>query len=268
MSTKTETLEQGSVASIRAGWRSSRSRIVGILSVLVGVGLWWLAAALNPGTLPSPAEVVIRIVELSADGTLPKDVAASLSRVLIGFFIGTIVAIPVGFGMGWYRSVRAILEPWIQFFRTVPPLAIIPLAVVLMGIGEIPKIFVITLAAFLIAVVATFQGVIDVDRILINAGRVLGANDLVIFIRIVVPASTPFILVGMRQGLAAAWATLVAAELIAAQKGLGYRMQEAQTYYELSTIFAGLLLIGILGLIMDRIVLWFDKRLTSWQERA
>lgn len=268
MSTKTATAANDVSVRRRTIPRPSRSNLLGVVSVLVGIGLWWLAAALNPGTFPSPADVVSRIVELTADGTLPADVGASLLRVLVGFFIGTIVAIPVGFGMGWYRNVRAILEPWIQFFRTVPPLAIIPLAVVLMGIGEVPKIFVITLAAFLIAVVATFQGVIDVDKTLINAGRVLGANDLVIFIRIVVPASTPFILVGMRQGLAAAWATLVAAELIAAQKGLGYRMQEAQTYYELSTIFAGLLLIGIFGLIMDRIVLWFDKHFTSWQERA
>src|SRR5699024_3003680 len=100
---------------------------------------------------------------------------------------------------------------WVQFFRTIPPLAIIPLAIVLMGVGEEPKIFVIFLAAFLACVISTFQGVVQVDRTLINAARVLGAKDGTIFVRIVVPASTPFILVGMRVGLGAAWATVVAA---------------------------------------------------------
>ena len=103
-----------------------------------------------------------------------------------------------------------------------------------MGIDETPKIFVIFLASFLASVVATYQGVVSVDKTMINAARVLGARDLTIFLRVIVPASTPFILVGMRIGLGSAWATLVAAELIAAQTGLGYRMQQAQLYYDLA----------------------------------
>ena len=169
--------------------------------------------------------------------------------------------------MGWYGWARGLLEPWVQFFRTIPPLAIIPLAIVLMGIGEQPKIFVIFLAAFLACVISTFQGVVQVDRTLINAARVLGAKDATIFVRVVIPASTPFILVGMRVGLGAAWATVVAAELIAAQQGLGYRMQQAQIYYDLPTIFVGIIVIGIFGLLMDRSLLLIESKLTSWQER-
>src|SRR5690625_3411880 len=135
-----------------------------------------------------------------------------------------------------------------------------------MGIGEEPKIFVIFLAAFLACVISTFQGVVQVDRTLINAARVLGAKDGTIFVRIVVPASTPFILVGMRVGLGAAWATVVAAELIAAQEGLGYRMQQAQIY-DPPTIFVGTIVIGIVGLLMDRTLLMIESKLTSWQER-
>jgi len=136
-----------------------------------------------------------------------------------------------------------------------------------MGIGETPKIFVIFLASFLACVIATFQGVVNVDKTLINAARVLGARDGTIFARVVVPASTPFILVGMRVGLGSSWATLVAAELIAAQQGLGYRMQSAQLYYDLPTIFVGLITIGVLGLLMDRVLLFAERHLTSWQER-
>ncbi len=247
--------------------RAARLRLISVLSVVAGLGLWWLLSALNPVTLPSPPDVVSRYAELIASGTLTDDIVASLTRVLIGFTIGAALAIPLGFVMGWYVSIRAVIEPWTQFFRMIPPLAIIPLAIVLLGIGEIPKNFVIALASFLVCIVATFQGVLSIDKTLINAGRVLGAGDWIIFRRIAVPASVPFIMVGLRQALGASWATLVAAELIAAQDGLGFRMQQAQFYYDLATIFVGLITIGILGLIMDQLLLWADTKLTYWQER-
>lgn len=247
--------------------RPSRLVFISIASVAGGLGLWWLLAALNPVTLPSPPEVIVKYGELFASGTLTADIVASLTRVLIGFTIGAALAIPLGFAMGWYASFRAVIEPWTQFFRMIPPLAIIPLAIVLLGIGEVPKVFVITLASFLVSIVATFQGVLSIDKTLINAGRVLGASDWVIFRRIAVPASVPFIMVGLRQALGASWATVVAAELIAAQDGLGFRMQQAQFYYDLATIFVGLITIGILGLIMDQLLLWADTKLTYWQER-
>lgn len=240
--------------------------LLNVVSIALGIALWWILA-LAGLKLPTPPEVVSQAGTLIADGTLGKDILASLLRVLIGFALGTAVAIPIGFLMGWYAVLRGLVEPWIQFFRTVPPLAIIPLAIVLMGIGEAPKIFVIFLAAFLACVISTFQGVVNVDKTLINAARVLGSKDAGIFARVVVPASTPFILVGMRVGLGSAWATLVAAELIAAQQGLGFRMQNAQLYYDLPTIFVGLISIGILGLLMDRVLLTAERRLTGWQER-
>lgn len=247
---------------------AKRQRIVlGTASIVAGVLVWWALSFAKGTSLPSPAAVVTDYGTLIANGTLFPDIGVSLMRVLIGFAIGSAIAIPLGFLMGWYAPVRAVLEPWTQFFRMIPPLAIIPLAIVLMGIGELPKIFVITLAAFLVSIVATFQGVISVDKTLVNAGRVLGAHDGTIFRRIVVPASVPFIMVGLRQALGASWATLVAAELIAAQAGLGYMMQHAETFYDLPTIFVGLITIGVLGLIMDQLLLLADKRLSRWQER-
>ena len=252
--------------AVRRG-RPVRLLVLNVVAVAAGLGLWALLAALGVEGLPGPVDVAVRGAQLAADGTLLTDTVASLRRVLTGFAIGSAAAIPVGFLMGWYTVARGLIEPYVQFFRTIPPLAIIPLAIVLMGIGEVPKIFVITLAAFLVSVISTFQGVISVDRTLINAARVLGGGDWVIFRRVVVPASTPFILVGMRTGLGSAWATLVAAELIAAQEGLGYRMQAAQLYYDLDTIFVGLIVIGVLGLLMDRALLAAERRLTRWQER-
>ncbi|GAA2902630.1 ABC transporter permease [Actinoplanes cyaneus] len=236
-----------------------------VVSILAGIGGWWALSA-SGLDIPSPPVVLSRGIDLIKDGTLGGDILASVRRVLAGFLLGVLAAVPVGFLMGWYPPVRALIEPWIQFFRTIPPLALIPLAIVLMGIEETPKIFVIFLASFLSCVIATLQGVVSVDRTLINAARVLGARDHTIFARVVIPASSPFILVGMRIGLGSSWATLVAAELIAAQQGLGYRMQSAQLYYDLPTIFVGLISIGVLGLIMDRLLLLAERRLTSWQE--
>lgn len=258
--------EVAAPAPARGGRRHGVPKpVLNLISVLIGIGVWWglSGAGLD---IPAPPVVLDRAIDLIADGTLAGDVVASLRRVVAGFLLGVLAAVPVGFLMGWYAPVRALIEPWIQFFRTIPPLALIPLAIVLMGIEETPKIFVIFLASFLSCVIATLQGVLGVDRTLINAARVLGARDHTIFARVVIPASSPFILVGMRIGLGSSWATLVAAELIAAQQGLGYRMQSAQLYYDLPTIFVGLISIGVLGLLMDRLLLVCERRLTSWQE--
>jgi NitT/TauT family transport system permease protein len=237
------------------------------LSISGGLALWWIATSLTSTPLPGPVEVLERFIRSFSTGQWWTDVRASLTRVLTGFALGVLLAIPVGFLMGWYKVARGLIDPWIQFFRVIPPLAIIPLAIVTMGIDETPKIFVIFLASFLSSVVAAYQGVISVDKTFINAARVLGASDWVIFTRVVIPASTPFILVGFRIGLGSAWATVVAAELIAAQAGLGFRMQQGQLYYDLPVIFVSLISIGVLGLIMDRVVSFTERKLTVWQER-
>lgn len=253
-------------ATRRSGDRNNLLVTLNVVSVIGGLAIWWLLTTAG-FRFPTPLAVLERGVELIGNGTLPADILASLGRVLTGFALGSAAAIPVGFLMGWYLPARGLMEPWVQFFRTIPPLAMLPLVLVLMGIGETPKIFVIFLAAFLACVISTYQGVVSVDRTLINAARVLGAKDARIFLKVVVPASTPFILVGMRVGLGSAWATLVAAELLAAQQGLGYRMQNAQLYYDLPTIFVGVVVIGVLGLVMDRALLFAERKLTSWQER-
>lgn len=261
------------VAPAPAGTPQPRALAVPALALnavafLIGLAAWWAITAAKLVVLPGPQEVALKAVDLLRNGQLPLDIFSSLRRVLTGFALGAALAIPVGFLMGWYGVARALIEPYVQFFRMIPPLAVIPLAIVTMGIDEAPKIFVIFLAAFLSCVVATYQGVISVDRTLINAARVLGAKDSVIFPRVIIPASIPFILVGVRIGLGSSWATVVAAELIAAQSGLGFRMQQAQLFYDLPTIFVSLIAIGVLGLVMDRLLQAAERRLTQWQERA
>lgn len=247
--------------------RGAPAPALNVAAVLAGVLLWWAISRLPGSQIPAPLEVVREGNKLVRNGTLLPDIGASLARVLVGFGLGTVAAIPVGFLMGWYRIARGLLEPYVQFFRMIPPLAITPVAIMLLGIGETPRILVIFLGAFLACVVATYQGVISVDPTLINAARVLGARDGTIFLRVVVPATSPFIFVGMRVGLGSSWATLVAAELIAAQSGLGFLMQQAKLYYNLPSIFVAIIAIGVLGVVMDRLLMLTERRLTSWQER-
>ncbi|MEO3856450.1 ABC transporter permease [Acrocarpospora sp. B8E8] len=238
-----------------------------VATFVLGIAAWWILAEVTDNTLaPKPPDVVASLWNGLREGWLIDHTVASLGRVSAGFLLGVVLAIPAGFLMGWYKLARGMFEPWVQFFRTVPPLALIPLVIVFLGIGESAKIFVIFLAAFLSCVIATFQGVRNVDLTYINAARVLGAGDGTIFARVVIPASTPYIFVGMRVALGSSWATLVAAELLAAPTGLGRMMQSAQQFLQTDRIVVGIVMIGVLGFAMDRLLLVVERRLTSWQE--
>lgn len=258
--------KQPKVRAVREGRERPLTGLY-LLTLVLGVGLWTVSALIGGNPLiPSPLDVVFEGWAAILDGSLWENTSASLVRVLLGFGLGVAVAIPAGFLMGWYWLARGLVEPWVQFFRTIPPLALIPLVIVILGIGEDAKVFVIFLAAFLACVLATFQGVRNVDITMINAARVLGAGDLTIFARVVVPASTPFIFVGMRVALGSAWATLVASELIAAPAGLGRMMQSAAQFLQTDRIVVGIIMIGLLGFVMDRGLLVIERRLTGWQE--
>ncbi|MBA2371316.1 MAG: ABC transporter permease [Chloroflexi bacterium] len=238
------------------------------LTIAAGFLVWQaMSRVVADGLLPSPVTVAQAFRGEYARGTLVDDVVTSVRRVALGFVFGVSAAVPIGFLMGWYRWGRGLLEPWVQFFRTIPALALIPLYVLMFGIGEFPKVLVIAVATFLPTVVATYQGVLDVDGTLIKAARVLGAGDGIIFRRVVVPASLPFILVGARLALGNAWGTLVAAELIASSSGLGFLIQRSALYFEIPSIFVAIILIGVIGLAMDRAVALLHRKATHWQER-
>jgi len=238
------------------------------ISLAAGIAVWWVLS-----TLPSVGTILIDPVKIAKafvveweSGRLFANTYASMLRVIGGFCLGLIAAIPVAFLMGWYRPIRELIEPWIQFFRTIPPIALIPLVIVAQGVGESAKITIIFVATFLVMVISIYQGVRNVDPTLIKAARVLGATDRHIFLEVVVPASFPYILVGVRLGLASAWTTLVAAELTGANKGLGNMIMEAGLFFRMDQIILGIILIGVIGFVMDKFVLFLERRLTGWQE--
>ena len=239
-----------------------------VISVALAFLIWIFIASTEAGGVifASPFEVFIKLIEKIKDNSLWGHVYISLFRVIVGFLIGFIASIPIAFLMGWYAPFRNLVAPWIQFIRNIPPLAYIPLVIAGAGVGENAKIIVIFIASFLVLVVTIYQGVCNVDITLIKAARVLGATDRDIFFKVVIPASTPFILVGARLGLSASLTTLVAAELTGASRGLGMMIQKAQGYYDMATVLMGILIIGIIGLIFEQVVRFLERSLTGWQE--
>lgn len=239
-----------------------------LLSLVAACLLWVFIASTEAGgvVFAEPWEVFAKLIAKISDGTLWPHVYISLFRVIAGFSLGFIVALPIAFLMGWYAPFRNLVAPWIQFVRNIPPLAYIPLVITGAGVGEKAKVIVIFIASFLVLVVTIYQGVCNVDATLIKAARVLGANDRDIFFKVVIPASAPFILVGARLGLSASLTTLVAAELTGASKGLGMMIQKAQGYYDMATVLLGILIIGIIGMLMEQLVRFLERKLTGWQE--
>lgn len=237
-----------------------------ILSVAAAIILWIAAANAWPMTFATPAAVGKAFVEKAGNGTLWPNVRASLSRVLIGFGIAFVVSIPFAFLMAWYDPFRHIVEPWIQFIRNIPPLAYVFLLVAFLGVGQASKITVIFVASFLVMVITIYQGVKGVDVTLLKAARVLGASERDIFFKVVVPASTPFILVAARLGLSTSLTTLMASEIIGGDKGIGMMIQKASGYYSMDVVLLGIITLGIIGICFEKIVRYLERRFTGWQE--
>jgi NitT/TauT family transport system permease protein len=237
-------------------------------SIGIGLVLWYVVGEyFSAGLIPTPIVVAETLWHLYQTGVLMSDVGYSVMRVVIGFLVGYTLALPVGFITGWFRLANKAAEPYLQFLRTIPALALIPLLIVYLGIGEIAKIALITYGVFLTVAIIVHQGVMSVDENLVRAARVLGAaKNSQIFRYIVVPSSLPYLVVSARLGLAGGWTLVIAAELIAANHGLGHLIEDASTFFILPEIYGGIFAIGVLGLAMDRLVLLLSRRLGRWQD--
>ena len=187
--------------------------------------------------------------------------------VVLGFILGFITAVPIAFLMAWYRPIQCILEPWIQFIRNIPPLAYVPLVVISAGVGRKPQVIVIWLATFLIMTVTIYQGVRNVDETLIKAARVLGARDRDIFVKVIFPATTPFIITAVRLGVSVALTTLIAAESTGAVAGMGMRIRSFNNSFEVAPMLLYIILIGIIGITSEKIIKMLERKFTGWQEK-
>ena len=240
-----------------------------IISFLVAMLLWFFLSV-NEKTarsFPFLPAIIEALGTVISRGILAEDFISSMISVLAGFALGFVTAVPVAFLMAWYLPVRNILEPWIQFIRNIPPLAYVPLVVIAVGVGRKPQIIVIWLATFLIMTVTIYQGVRNVDETLLKAARVLGAKDKDLFIKVVFPATTPFILTAVRLGVSVALTTLIAAESTGASAGMGMRIRSFSNSFEVAPMLLYIILIGIIGITSEKIIKTLERKLTGWQEK-
>ena len=240
-----------------------------ILSGLAALVLWYFLS-INGKTgrsFPFVPYIIEAVKTVVKRGILLEDFSSSMISVVLGFALGFVTAVPVAFLMAWYKPVRYIIEPWIQFIRNIPPLAYVPLVVISAGVGRRPQVIVIWLATFLIMTVTIYQGVRNVDETLIKAARVLGAKDKDIFVKVVFPATTPFILTAVRLGVSVALTTLIAAESTGATAGMGMRIRSFSNSFEVAPMLLYIILIGIIGITSEKIIKTLERKLTGWQEK-
>ncbi len=204
--------------------------------------------------LPPPALAAQTFIELVATGEIFIHIQASLSRVIAAWGLSALIAVPLGLAMGRWRRFENIVDPVVELFRPISPLAWIPLAILWFGISETGKIFIIFVATFFPILLNTVSGVKGVDKVLIRAGQVLGCEDeWSLFRKVILPASMPTIIVGFRIAFGTGWAAIIAAELVAAQSGLGYLIADGMEILRSDLVMVGMAVIGVLGVLIDSV---------------
>lgn len=242
-----------------------------LISLLCAILLWYILSLgkATGNAFPFIQKTFIESFPLMAfeRKALWGDLLSSMICVAAGFSLGFVTAVPMAFLMAWYTPVRKIIEPWINFIRNIPALAYAPLIVITFGVGKQPAIILIWICTFMTMCITIYGGIRNIDNTLVKAARVLGAKDMDIFFRITLPATVPFIMTAVRLGLGAGLTTLLAAESTGAQAGLGMRIQSLNGSYEAAPMLMYIIILGVIGLILNKFVDFIERRLTSWQEK-
>lgn len=249
---------------IRAGWYSLGSVAIALLA-------WWIATAadlVNPLFVPSPQSVWNAFLDICREGykgnTLLSHIGASLLRLGAAFAIALATAIPLGLLSGQSKTFRAILDPFVEFYRPLPPLAYYTLLVLWLGIGNSSKIALLALAAFAPLYIAVVAGVARIPQDRLNAARSLGASRWNVFRLVVFPSCLPDLFTGIRTSLGITYTTLVAAEMVAAVSGMGWMVLDASKFLRSDVIFVGILLMGAIAVLIDAGIRWLERSRVPW----
>jgi len=219
----------------------------------------------NPFLVPPPLEVFRTAIPMVVSGEILADVSISMTRVLVGFVTGSLAGIVIGVLLGRIRLLHDLLDPIMELMRYLSPTAMIPIAVIWFGIGEMSKYFLIFWGTFFIVLINTTAGVWRTPIARQRAAECLGANQLQIFVMVVVPSAIPYIVTGMRVAMASSFMSIIPAEILAADSGIGYLLQKSSMLLQTNRIFVALLTICVLGFIVDRIFRFFvDKILARY----
>lgn len=231
------------------------------------LALWQLASTngwINPTIFPPLDQIIVALWQGIASGALVDDIGISLQRSGIAFAAAVGLGIPLGLFMGQIRSVEEALDPILQFFRQTSALALYPVFILLLGLGEASKVFVIFWATLFPILLATIGGVKEVDRKLIEMAATFGASRRTVFTRVVLPAAVPSIFVGLRLSATTTLLLLIAAEMIGANKGIGFQVMNAQYNFQIPQMFAAILLLALLGLGANAVLVVLQRRLCRW----
>lgn len=215
--------------------------------------------------LPPFSEVAQTFVELVANGQLAEHVSASLSRALVGFAIAVVVSIPLGVAIAWYKPVADFLNPILELFRNTAALALLPVFILILGIGETSKIALVVYASAFPILLNTISGVRTVDPLLIRSARSLGLSPIRLFQKVILPASVPTIFTGLRMAAASSILVLIAAEMVGAKAGLGYLITAAQLNFQIPSMYAGIVTIALVGLAFNGVLVAIERRLSRWR---
>ena len=244
-----------------------RVRQIAMLGVSFGsfITVWHLASTyfVSPHLIPPPAEVLRTAVPMITTAEIPRHMGASVARVAVGFALGSALGIVMGVLMGRIRSVHDLLDPVIEFFRFLSPTAMIPIAVIWFGIGETSKYFLIFWGTFFIVLINAIHGVMATPWARVRAAECLGAGRAQIFALIVLPSAVPSIVTGMRVALASSYLSIIPAEILAADSGLGFLLQQSSLLVQTNRVFVVLAVFGILGYASDRAFRVVTSRLLS-----
>jgi NitT/TauT family transport system permease protein/sulfonate transport system permease protein len=229
---------------------------------------WELLAAtnlINAVLLPSPSTLFWAASDLLRNGALLRHVSASIERVLVGFVLAAIVGLSFGVVLGWFRVLSDFVKPLVEALRPVPPIAWTPLAILWFGVGNAPSYFLVFVGAVFPVFVSTFSAVRNIERTQINAALCLGATPAMLIKDVLIPGALPVIFPGLRIALGVGWMCVVAAELIAAQSGLGYMIQQSRLLLQTQYVVTGMIVIGVIGFAMNAVMTLIERRLVPWQ---
>ncbi len=248
--------------------KNVRLKLISYASILLLIAIWLyltLAQVVDSLFLPGPSQLYEVISTSYAD--LAQHMGYTLMRQFSGFLIGSLLGILGGLLIASNRYIEAFMDPIIEILRPIPPLAIIPLLILWMGIGALPQMLLVIFGCFVITVVSTVEAVKNVPRIYVNAARTLGANSLTVYRTVVLPAIVPSMVGAVRVAAAASFGLVVAAEFMGAQEGIGYYMIIAQRYLRTDMILLSIIIISLLAWLTDRGIRALEKHLTRWSER-
>lgn len=255
-----------------------KERLLSVLCAVISIGAflilwWWGTQHTDLGRLLPDPFTVLKGMQGYIVGTVGKcsllvHTLNSLRRVLIGFCIGSALGVSLGLLMGRYELVKAIFNPLYRIIRPIPPIAWIPISIIWFGLGEEPKIFLIVLAAFANTTLNAMAGSQNVDPQVINAARMLGANEWQIFWTVIIPASVPAVFAGLQVGISCSWASVVAAEMIKAENGLGWIIQAGMDNNNMTQILAGIIMIGIGGFVLTCVMRTIEGAMCRWNKNG